>query len=227
MEPTSAEIQSLGLELSVMAICNWAGFDQHGIEEYFDLLGFEMNPTIKPRLLAMFSKEKHEKFMDKWKINGEDAKPYVIMTATLVHKTARLLCGLKDEEPLVGPPPTMTKDGWFSVGNPSPHAPVASALRTIKASSLIDPSDESVIAAASSDQVKAWYANFKEIKFGDPLAEKEPTPDQICALYTRIVELGQEPYADFSLLTPHGRRMQKVLRHRSWVPQQDGTYQPV
>jgi len=225
MEPTSAGIQSLGLELSVMAICNWAGFDQHGIEEYFDLFG--MNPTIKPRLLAMFSKEKHEKSMDKWKINGEEAKPYVIMTATLVHKTARLLCGLKDEEALVGPSPTMIKDGWYQVGNPSSHAPVASASRTIRASSLIDPTDESVIAAASSDQARTWYGNYKMLKFGDPLIEREPTPDQICALHTRIISLGAEPYADFSLLTPHGRRMQKVLRHRSWAPQQDGTYQPV
>eukprot|EP00971_Amphidinium_carterae_P164946 3270036-Amphidinium_carterae.1 len=30
-----------------------------------------------------------------------------------------------------------------------------------------------------------------------------------------------------TLLTPYGRRMAKVLRHRSWVPQQDGSYHPV
>ena len=84
-----------------------------------------------------------------------------------------------------------------------------------------------MIAAASSDQVRTWYGNYKMLKFGDPLIEREPTPDQICAMNTRIITLGAEPHADFSLLTPHGRRMQKVLRHRSWVPQQDGTYQPV
>jgi len=61
----------------------------------------------------------------------------------------------------------------------------------------------------------------------EPLPEKEPSPDQISALHTRIVVLGQEPYADFSLLTPHGRRMAKILRHRSWLPQEDGTYKPV
>eukprot|EP00971_Amphidinium_carterae_P205057 4069660-Amphidinium_carterae.1 len=42
----------------------------------------------------------------------------------------------------------------------------------------------------------------------------------------RIVQQGREPYADFSVLTPYGRRMAKMLRHRSWLPQQDGTYRP-
>ena len=84
MEPTSAEIQMLDLEHSVTAICSWAGFDQHGIAEYFDLLGFEMNPFIKPRLLAMLSKEQHQKLMEEWKVNGENAKPVVVMTAMLV-----------------------------------------------------------------------------------------------------------------------------------------------
>jgi hypothetical protein len=36
-----------------------------------------------------------------------------------------------------------------------------------------------------------------------------------------------EPYADFSLLTPFGRRMAKVLRHRSWILQEDGSYRPM
>ena len=36
-----------------------------------------------------------------------------------------------------------------------------------------------------------------------------------------------EPYVGFSLLTPYGRRMAKVLRHRSWILQEDGTYKPI
>ena len=110
MEPTSAEIKEFQLEHSAMAVCKWAGFDQNGVSEYFDLLGFELSPTIKPRLLAMLSEEKHEKLMDKWKIGGEDAKPCIIMIATLVHKTARSVCGIKDEQPLAltGPPSMFT-----------------------------------------------------------------------------------------------------------------------
>ena len=56
---------------------------------------------------------------------------------------------------------------------------------------------------------------------------KDPSPDQIQATHVRSVELGLELYADFSLLTPFGRRLAKALRHRSWMLQEDGTYRPV
>ena len=85
MEPTSTEIQTLGLDASVMAIAIWAGFDQAGVNMYFDLLGFEVDPTAHPRLLAILSKEQHQKLMEDWEINGENVKPVVIMTAMLVH----------------------------------------------------------------------------------------------------------------------------------------------
>ena len=44
---------------------------------------------------------------------------------------------------------------------------------------------------------------------------------------TRVVVLGAALYADLSVRIPHVRRLQKILRHRSWVPQEDGTYKPV
>eukprot|EP00971_Amphidinium_carterae_P340192 6478400-Amphidinium_carterae.1 len=42
----------------------------------------------------------------------------------------------------------------------------------------------------------------------------------------RVCDQGLEPYGDFALLTPYGRRMQKHLRYRSWLPQEDGSYKP-
>ena len=86
MEPTSAEILELNLEHSVTAICDWAGFDQLGTKEYFNMLDFELNASIKLWLLAMLSKEQHQKLMEKWTLNGEDAKPAIVMTAMLAHK---------------------------------------------------------------------------------------------------------------------------------------------
>jgi len=182
-----------------------------------------------------------------WKEIG--AKPILIMKAAMVFKIACSVCGVKDGLPPPHVPVTSTQetlaipgsssapanggmfttaDGWFrSPPPPAPFTLLPTAPRTIKASALIDPTDESVIYAASTDQVTQWYLNYKNLKFGDPLIEREPTPDQICAMSTRVIDLGAEPYADFSLLTPYGRRMQKVLRHRSWIPQQDGSYQPV
>jgi len=235
MEPTAADILTHNLDKSVTEICIWVGLDNVGIATYLELLGFDVSPPAHPQLLCMLSADMHQAILKDWQETG--ARPILIMKAALVFKVARSVCGVKDEPP----PPTVaipgsssaptnnggmfTKDGWFQT--PPPPAPFVPVPRTIKASALIDPADESLIYAASTDQVKQWYQNYKILKFGEPLIEREPTPDQICAMSTRVIDLGAEPYADFSLLTPHGRRMQKVLRHRSWVPQQDGTYQPV
>eukprot|EP00971_Amphidinium_carterae_P147698 2927404-Amphidinium_carterae.1 len=51
------------------------------------------------------------------------------------------------------------------------------------------------------------------VKGGPPMEDFEPSPEQISALHNRVVEQKMEPYADFSLLTPFGRRG-------------DGTYKP-
>ena len=223
MEPTAADIRTRNLDTSVTEICTWVGLDQAEIATYCDLLGFEVSPPAHPQLLCMLSADMHQAILKDWQETG--ARPILIMKAALVFKVARSVCGVKDEPPPPHVPVTsaqeivaipgslsaptsdgrmFTKDGWFQT--PPPPAPftlVPTAPRTIKASSLIDPADESVIYAASTDQVKQWYLNYKSLKFGDPLIEREPTPDQICAMSTRVIDLGAEQYADFSLLTPH------------------------
>jgi len=260
-----------------MAIAQWAGWDQTEAGHYFDLMGFDANPAIHPRLLCMLSQDQHQDLVKNWCIEGVKVKPVMLMTAGLVYKISRLMCGVVETAPpppqaladssqdsemlppqhlhrdhvpgpssILGAAPVtaipgnpaapangglFTNDGWYGPVPPPANAVIGhivkAAPRTIKASALIDPQDESVIYAASTDQVSEWYQNYKNLKFGDPLIEKEPSDDQICALSTRIIDLKAAPYADFSLLTPYGRRMQKTLRHRSWIPQQDGSYQPI
>jgi len=255
MEPSAADILSHNLDKSVTEICIWVGLDDENISLYLEMLGFEVSPPAPPQLLSMLSADMHQSILKDWKDAG--AKPVLLMKAAMIYKIACSVSGVKDGLPPPHVPaassqemaipgssaaPTIpgsssapanggmftTADGWFrSPPPPAPFTLLPSAPRTIKASALIDPTDESVIYAASTDQVTQWYLNYKNLKFGDPLIEREPTPDQICAMSTRVIDLGAEPYADFSLLTPYGRRMQKVLRHRSWIPQQDGSYQPV
>ena len=59
------------------------------------------------------------------------------------------------------------------------------------------------------------------------MEEAEPTEDQISAANERVIERDESPYADFSVLTPFGRRTAKALRLRSWVLQPDGSYRSV
>ena len=99
--------------------------------------------------------------------------------------------------------------------------------RKVKLSGLIDPMDETECMAATPSMLDQWYDQYKKVKKGPPLVAKDPTADQLIAMHTRVVVHGLEPYGDFSILTPHGRRMQKRLKYRSWIPQGDGTYSPL
>jgi hypothetical protein len=159
----------------------------------------------------------HGMYLDllaKWKVGDGEASFFDKSLAMLVHATATTLC-----KPEVKVPE--------KVAEVAVQVEKKLEVRKIKVSNLIDPSDETEVPAASSDQLKAWYENYKALKHGEPLIEKEPSPDQVAALHLRVVTLSMEPYADFSLLTPYGRRVAKTLRHRSWIMQEDGSYRPM
>ena len=225
MEPTAAEVEDLGLAKCVKAIGTWAGWEEVDIGHFFDLMGFETMNTVHPRVLCSLPEAEFQQALDSWCINDIKVKPNFRMTALLIFKTCKFVLGVPPSAPLA---PVDTQ-GLLNEAMQQfkTHGGPGAELRKIKASNVIDPADESVVLAATSNQLKTWYLNYKAIKYGDPLPEKEPTPDQISAMHTKIIVLHLEPYADFSLLTPHGRRMAKELRHRSWLPQEDGTFKPI
>ena len=66
----------------------------------------------------------------------------------------------------------------------------------------MDPLGDTEIVAATALQITEWYDNYKLVKLGPPLPGKEPTPDQLAAMHTRVVELSLVPYADFPS-SPH------------------------
>jgi hypothetical protein len=102
-----------------------------------------------------------------------------------------------------------------------------SAFTRVKCSSVIDQSDETEIRSLTSGEVARFFQNHIDVVGAEPLEECCPTPEQISALYDKVVIRGEEPYADFSVLTPFGRRVQKLSRMRSWLLQQDGSYRPI
>ena len=226
-----------GLTTSLWAISLWAGWDEASIGHFFSHLGYDggVDVVVHPRLLCMISNEQFNESMKEWKIDDAPVKPMMRMTANLVYKTCKFVMGLPTEDVVIEDNKEVAKRAAeeaiaaykLSLAVVQPPPSPYEGLRKIKASLIIDPADDSTVPAATSSQLKDWYANYKAIKFGEPLPEKEPSPDQISALSTRVVTLNLEPYADFALLTPHGRRMQKELRHRSWLPQEDGSYKPI
>ena len=81
MEPSAAEIQSFGLDSSIMAITHWAGWNETEAGHYFDLMGFDVNHDVHPRLLCMLSPDQHQDLLKDWCIGGVKVRPVMLMTA--------------------------------------------------------------------------------------------------------------------------------------------------
>ena len=108
-----------------------------------------------------------------------------------------------------------------------PAAPQQPPGRRVKISDVLDPMDESFVDPLTPGELNQFYANYRDLKHGDPQEEVEPTLEQVSAFNARVVTLQMAPYGDFSILTPFGRRMAKVLKHRAWLPNRDCSYRTV
>ena len=154
--------------------------------------------------------------------SGGDPRELSVVEAiqlALVWRVARQAYGMEDVDPLA------------DLGSGSPSSPAAGASVTsppsakrVKAASVIDQLDESDVPLLTQAQLDEAYRHHAEVTGADPPADAEPTGEQIAALKTRVVDRGESPYADFSVLTPYGRRVQKQMKARSWLLQQDGTF---
>ena len=91
-------------------------------------------------------------------------------------------------------------------------------------SSILDQGDETEVLCLNPSRVRELFDQHILVTGGEPLAEAEPTPEQLAALHDKVVVRGEEPYADFAILTPFGRRVQRGLKLRSWLLQPDGSY---
>jgi hypothetical protein len=214
--PTTEEVERLSLKSDLTALCGWAGMDNALQDRWAGLLGFPGGKVgaLHTRVVAALPADMYLEAMMSWKFGEQPASFYDKSLAMLVHSTAIKL-GLPEVVAAVAKEGTVVD---------SKVEKKTVETRKVKVSNLVDSTDDTEVPAATPDQLKIWYGNYKALKHGEPLVEKEPSPDQVAAMHMRIITLGMEPYADFSLLTPYGRRVAKTLRHRSWVMQEDGSY---
>ena len=133
----------------------------------------------------------------------------------LVWRAARKACSMADVDPL--------QEGTTAPSSPA-TAPTSSSVKKVKISTVLDQVDESEAPMLGRTELDRAYANHIAITGSEPNHESEPTPEQIASMYQRVVQLGEAPYADFSILTPYGRRVQRQMKARAWSLQQDGTF---
>eukprot|EP00438_Fugacium_kawagutii_P001964 Skav210032 [mRNA] locus=scaffold706:72092:73324:+ [translate_table: standard] len=130
-------------------------------------------------------------------------------------RVARQTLQMEDVDPLADPTPVVPTVA---------AAATAGGTKRIKANSVTDQMDDSEISLMSKTELDQAHIYHIEMTGAEPAEEAEPTGEQVSAMRDRIVTRGESPYADFSILTPYGRTMQKQLKARSWILQQDGTF---
>ena len=89
-----------------------------------------------------------------------------------------------------------------------------------KFKNVIDPTKEGSMTLIESAKSTEMYAKYK-VLFGDfPTSRVEPSPAQLSGVNT-MIEAGENPYVDFSVFGPHGRRALKRLTYHVQAFQPD------
>ena len=104
--------------------------------------------------------------------------------------------------------------------NPSPK-------KKVKMSGIVDQLDDTEVELLSQAEIEAACRNHREAVGADPLPDADPSSEQITAMIAKVLRRQEAPYADFSVLTPFGRRVQKQSKARNYLLQQDGTWKTV
>ena len=180
----TAEYKSLQFMSGLLA---WAGLTEEPIATIADHLGLpkdkEQLDSFPIRAFAAIP----ENILDE---ALKDLKISVIQKGSL--KAAHLAAvQMAAVPPTAAPPPTSS--------TPPPADPklaelsIVQGARKLKLSNLIDPMDDTELTAAGPDLIEKWFANFKAVKHGPPLPDREPTPDQLSAMHVRIITLKAEP----------------------------------
>eukprot|EP00435_Cladocopium_sp_Y103_P039029 s2094_g10.t1 len=151
----------------------------------------------------------------------------------VVWRVARQAVGLEDMDPML--PGATSSSAAAPAAPPVSGTPTVAATtgaggagqspaKKVKLSNVIDQTDDTEIAVKTRAEMGIYYENHREITGSDPLPEVEPTDLQVAAMEDKVVVRDESPYADFSILTPFGRRIQRVMKTKSYAFQPDGTW---
>ena len=219
--PTDAELAQL---TTIEEVRNWAGLPQQSWNVLSDCLGNV--PSL--RVLATLPQPTLQEDVRLSRIpatatEGERALNAVeIIQAAIMWRVARQAYGLSDVDPLIPPAPA----GASTTGNATPVVD-PSPRKKVKMNNAVDQLDETEVELLSNNDVESAYRNHREAVGADPLPDCDPTPEQITAMHAKVIKRNESPYADFSVMTPYGRRSQKQSKARNFLLQMDGTWKTV
>ena len=228
---------------TIAAVVGFAGLET----PVWDRLSASLGGPRELRILAMMPAEVMQKAIRDLRIvsgpppSDGDPSPTREPNATetiqlaLVWRVARQVMGLVDVDPMVtnatstsipggGFPGTGASVPGVAAGVPAAAGAATPSAKKVKISSVLDQADDTEVEIKSRAELVAYFENHREITGSDPLPEVEPTDIQVVAMEEKVVVRDEAPYADFSILTPFGRRMQKTMKMKSFAFQPDGTW---
>lgn len=238
---SAAEVPTL---TTIAAVVGFAGLET----PVWDRLSASLGGPRELRILAMMPAEVMQKAIRDLRIvsgpppSDGDPSPTREPNATetiqlaLVWRVARQVMGLVDVDPMVtNATSTSIPGGGFPAGTgasvpgvvagvPAPAGATTPSVKKVKISSVLDQTDDTEVEIKSRAELAGYFENHREITGSDPLPEVEPTDIQVVAMEEKVVVRDEAPYADFSILTPFGRRMQKTMKMKSFAFQPDGTW---
>ena len=146
----------------------------------------------------------------------------------LVWRVARQCFGIPDIDILAPGALQLISAPLPILGGPTGPSPVGSrgslGIQKVKVSQIADQLDDTELEIATKDQLDEAFSNYRRVMGADPPKESEPSPEQITVFMNKVVTRGGSPYADFSVLTPFARRIQKTLKAKGWLLQEDGSW---
>lgn len=212
--PTDAELANI---TTLTEARQWAGL----AEAAWDAFNAGLGTVASLRVLSNLSASALRTALRTTRVavaGAADRELSVVETiqVALVWRVSRQAFALGDVDPLADPPAPLPVAATAAAVAPHP--------KKIKTAHVLDQLDESEVQHFSQNELDQAYRNHVEITGSDPPEDSEPTPEQVAALHAKVIGRGESPYADFSVLTPFGRRAQRQMKARSWTLQQDGTF---
>ena len=104
---------------------------------------------------------------------------------------------------------------------PVAPAPAADEIPKKKISDVLDQTDDTTFPELTATERQKYRQNHVALTGGAPSLAVKPSAEQLGALKAKM-DSGKAPYCDFALFTPHGKRVQKLLKFTAqvWVNNQ-------
>lgn len=226
--PTPTELAGLG---DLAAIRLWTGLG----EDVWDAASRDLGGIPNVRMFAFVPADTFRDMLARVRIpvraSGSGAPPaprecsaIELVQLAVMWRVARQAYGLPDWDILSPTPPAHVT---AAAGTTTAGATPSLGAKKIKLAVHLDQMDDNEVEIITRADLEDCYRQYRDVTGSDPQPDADPTSEQVTGMRSKIIDRGESPYADFSVLVPYGKELQKQMKARSWLLQEDGSWKSV